>query len=94
MHQDFAVWKLASETTKISVSEVQREMPRWETAIRIRAKGTASFGIEDPLCEIQSRNQTAKKLRMRLGSLREVPVTCGVVSSPDIDFGAFPAGTV
>lgn len=39
----------------------------WETAIRncrTRVKGTARFGIEEPLCEVQSRKQTARKERM------------------------------
>lgn len=68
----------------------------WETAIRncrTRVKGTARFGIEEPLYEVQSRNQTARKERMVSDSLREVPVTCWVVlSSPEVDFGAFPVG--
>lgn len=70
--------------------------PTWETAIRscrARVKGTACFGIEDPLHEVQSRNEMARKGRIILDSLREVSVTYWVVSSsPEVDFGAFPVG--
>lgn len=69
------------------------EKPMWETAkrnCRTRVKGAAHFGIEEPLYEVRSRNQTARKNDIRL---REVPVTCWVVlSSPEVDFGAFPVG--